>query len=73
MEALSTSLSSLRAGRASTKMLDRVYVSYFDTPTPIQQMATVSVQGGTSIVIEPYDKSAIKDIERFVPYFFPSR
>ena len=64
LEALSNSLGSIRTGRATPSMLDRIFVNYFSVPTPLKQMASVTVQSGTSLVIEPYDKTAIKDIEK---------
>jgi ribosome recycling factor len=66
VESVSTNLATLRAGRASASILDRVSVDYFETPTPLNQLASVSVQSGTSLVVSPYDKSAIGDIERAI-------
>ena len=66
VESVGSNLATLRAGRPSPSILDRVMVEYFDTPTPLQQLASVSVQSGNSIIVSPYDKSAMDDIERAI-------
>ena len=63
---LETDLQSMRAGRANPHILDRVRVNYYGTPTPIQQVANVSVPEARVIVIQPWDKSMIKDICRAI-------
>lgn len=57
-------LSTVRTGRANPNMLDRVTVDYWGSKTPINQTANVSVVEGRTLVIKPYDKSILKDIER---------
>ena len=52
----------IRAGRASTSMVQDVMVEYYGAMTPINQMAQISVVEGTQLVIKPYDRSIIKDI-----------
>lgn len=64
IENLQGELTTIRAGRANPAILDRVTVDYYGTPTPIQQMASVSVAENRILVIQPWDKSAIGDIER---------
>ena len=59
-------MGSVRTGRANPMLLDRVQVDYYGTPTPVNQMANVSVQGGQTIVIQPYDKSGLSDIEKAI-------
>jgi ribosome recycling factor len=59
-------MGSVRTGRANPLMLDRVMVDYYGTPTPVRQMANVSVQGGQTIVIQPYDKSMLSEIEKAI-------
>ena len=56
-------LASIRAGRANPAVLERVMVDYYGTPTPIPQLAGVSVSEARVLVIQPYDKSAIGGIE----------
>ena len=56
-------LSEIRAGRANPAILNKVKIDYYGTPTPINQMAGVSVVEGRQLVIKPFDKSALKDIE----------
>lgn len=58
--------SSVRTGRANPGILDRVVVDYYGAPTPIRQMAQVSVSEGTTLVITPFDKSILKDVEKAV-------
>lgn len=54
----------MRTGRASPSILDRVFVKYYDVDTPLNQLASVSVSGTSALLVEPYDKSCIGDIER---------
>ncbi|MBX9696218.1 MAG: ribosome recycling factor [Cyanobacteria bacterium] len=56
----------IRTGRANPALLDRVEVDYYGTPTPLKGLANISVQEGRSLVIQPYDKGALKDIEQAV-------
>ena len=63
IEAYQRDLATVRTGRATPAMLDRVMVNYYGSPTPINQMAGVSVVEGRQLVIKPYDKSALKDIK----------
>lgn len=59
-------MGAIRTGRANPLILDRVLVDYYGTPTPVRQMANVSVQEGQTLVIQPYDKSSLGDIERAI-------
>ena len=56
----------IRAGRANPHILDRVRVDYYGTPTPIQQVANVSVPEARMIQIQPWEASLIKDIEKAI-------
>ena len=58
--------SSVRTGRANPGILDKVVVEYDGAPTPIRQMAQVSVSEGTTLVITPFDKSIIKELEKAI-------
>ena len=58
--------STVRTGRANPAILDRVVVDYYGAPTPIRQMVQVSVSEGTTLVITPFDKSILKDVEKAV-------
>lgn len=55
---------SIRSGRANPMILDKVVVDYYGAATPVRQMSQVTVQDGTTLVISPYDKTAIKEIEK---------
>lgn len=57
---------SIRSGRANPMILDKVIVEYYGAPTPLRQMAQVSVQEGTTLVITPYDKTILKEIEKAI-------
>lgn len=59
-------LATVRTGRANPQMLDRIQVDYYGSPTPINQMASISVQEGRQLVIKPYDSSSIKNIEHAI-------
>ena len=56
----------IRAGRANPAILDRVLVDYYGTPTPINQMAAVSVPEPRTLMIQPWDASTLKDIEKAI-------
>lgn len=56
----------IRAGRANPAILDKVMVEYYGTPTPVNQMAAVSVPDARTLMIQPWDKSTLKDIERAI-------
>lgn len=58
--------STVRTGRANPAVLDRVVVDYYGAPTPIRQMAQVTVSEGTTLVITPFDKSILKDVEKAI-------
>jgi len=64
LNSLNTDLSKIRTGRASTSLVEQIRVIYYDTPTPMQQLALISVPEAQLITIRPYDPSAIKNIER---------
>ena len=59
-------LSELRAGRANPAILNKVKIDYYGTPTPINQVAGVSVPEARLIVIQPWDVSVLKDIEKAI-------
>ena len=56
----------IRAGRANPHVLDRIRVDYYGAPTPIQQMANVSVPEARMILIQPWDKTSMKAIEKAI-------
>ena len=64
--ALENNLTKVRTGRANPNLLDHVEVNYYGCPTPINQIASISVQEGKTLVIKPYDASSLKDIENDV-------
>ena len=62
IHALDTELASIRAGRANPNILNKLTVEYYGTPTPIQQVANISVPEARMIQIQPWDASLIKEI-----------
>lgn len=64
--ALKKEFTSIRAGRANTALLDRITVDYYGVPTPIPQMATVSAPEARLLVIQPWDKNMISEIEKAI-------
>lgn len=58
--------STVRTGRANPAILDKVLVDYYGAPTPLRQMSQVTVQDGTTLVITPYDKTILKEIEKAI-------
>ncbi len=65
-EVLKTQLASVRAGRANAAVLDQITVDYYGVPTPIQQVASVSVPDPRSLMIQPWDASVLKGIEKAI-------
>ncbi len=63
---LERDFAAIRAGRANPNVLDKVTVDYYGTPTPIGQMATVSVAEARVLTIQPWDKSQLKPIEKAI-------
>ena len=66
LDGLKKDYGTLRAGRAAPSLLDKVMVDYYGTPTPVNQMASVTVPEARMIMIKPYDKGSIKDIEKAI-------
>ena len=65
-DSLKKELSRLRTGRASADMLDSIRVDYYGTPTPITQMASVSVPEARMMIVKPWDKSTLSLIEKAI-------
>jgi ribosome recycling factor len=66
IESTRSEFGSVRTGRASAGLLDRIQVSYYGTKTPLNQLAQISVPEPRLLSIQPYDKGAIKEIERAI-------
>ena len=66
IEALKRELSSIRTGRASTSLLDRITVDYYGTPTPVKQVANVSVPEPRMITIAPWEPKMLGEIEKAI-------
>ncbi|MFS0782269.1 ribosome recycling factor [Bacillus sp. 1P06AnD] len=66
VQALARELSTIRAGRANAAILDRVSVDYYGAPTPINQLAGISVPEARLLVIQPYDKTVLGEIEKAI-------
>lgn len=66
IQAYTRELASIRAGRANASLLDRITVDYYGAPTPVNQLAGVSVPEARLLVIQPYDKSVLGEIEKAI-------
>ena len=66
LKVLGSDFAAIRAGRANPAVLDRITVDYYGAPTPINQMAAVSVSDARVLVIQPWDKSSLKAIEKAI-------
>ncbi|MDE7362603.1 MAG: ribosome recycling factor [Oscillospiraceae bacterium] len=66
INALESELGTIRAGRANPTVLDRITVDYYGAPTPVNQMASISVAEARILVVSPYDASQLKAIEKAI-------
>lgn len=66
IDALSYELSTIRAGRANASVLDKVNVEYYGTPTPINQLASISVPEPRVLMVSPWDPSVLKAVEKAI-------
>jgi ribosome recycling factor len=63
---LSDDLAAIRTGRANPALVERLIVNYYDTPTQLMQLATISVPEPRSLMIKPFDATALKEIEKAI-------
>ncbi|ANA83139.1 ribosome recycling factor [Paenibacillus vortex V453] len=63
---LKRDLATLRAGRAAPALLDRITVEYYGAPTPLNQLANISTPDSRTLMIQPWDKSSLADIEKAI-------
>ncbi|HIU64298.1 MAG TPA: ribosome recycling factor [Candidatus Avacidaminococcus intestinavium] len=66
IEMLKIDLATVRAGRATPALLDKVMVDYYGTPTPVNQVANVSVPEPRMLIIQPWEKTLLKEIEKAI-------
>ena len=66
IDVLQEDFASIRAGRANPHLLDKIKVDYYGTPTPIQQVGNISVPEARIILITPWEKSLLKELERSI-------
>ncbi len=66
IELLQEDFASIRAGRANPHVLDKIKVNYYGTPTPIQQVGNISVPEARMIIIQPWEKNLLREIERAI-------
>jgi ribosome recycling factor len=66
VEALRQDLSSIRTGRASASLVERIQIDYYGAPTPINQVSQISVPEARLIVIQPYERKLLTDIEKAI-------
>ena len=65
-ESLTRELGQIRAGRANASLLDRIQVDYYGAPTPLNQIAGISIPEARVLMITPFDKSALENIEKAI-------
>ncbi|CAA7030458.1 unnamed protein product [Microthlaspi erraticum] len=66
IETLRTSFNSIRTGRANVAMLDKIEVEYYGSPVSLKSIAQISTPDGSSLLLQPYDKSSLKAIEKAI-------
>ena len=66
IEAVKADFASVRAGRANASVLDRVQVEYYGSPTPLNQVASISSPDPRQLVIQPWDSSLLREIEKAI-------
>ena len=66
LAALDNEFKAIRAGRASASVLDKIFVDYYGSPTPINQLAGISNPEARQLIIQPYDASVLKNIEKAI-------
>ena len=66
IEALRRDFATIRTGKANPSLLDRVTVDYYGTPTPINQLANISAPEARMLVVQPWDKSAVPNVEKAI-------
>src|SRR5690606_14258117 len=66
IQSLSRELATVRAGRANPAILDKVTVDYYGAPTPLNQLGSINVPEARMLVIQPYDKSVLGDMEKAI-------
>lgn len=66
INALSENFNTVRTGRANAAIVDKVSFDYFGSPTPLKSVATFSTPDSSTLVVSPFDKTALKDIERAI-------
>ena len=63
---LQRELGQIRAGRANASLLDRITVNYYGAPTPLNQMASIQIPEARVLMITPFDKSILQDVEKAI-------
>ncbi|MBA4536220.1 ribosome recycling factor [Bacillus aquiflavi] len=66
IQAYTRELASIRAGRANAALLDKIFVDYYGAPTPINQLSSISTPEARMLVVQPYDKTVIGEIEKAI-------
>jgi ribosome recycling factor len=66
LESLDVALKRVRTGRAHPSLLDGVTVAYYGSPTPLSQLANISVEEGRTLVVSPFDRSLVPDVEKAI-------
>ena len=64
LDKLAKDFNKLRTGRASTSLVEDIVIDYYNTPTPLKQLASISIPDSRTIAIQPWDRNAISDVEK---------
>ncbi len=66
LEAFKRDLSTIRAGKATTTLLDNIKVDYYGTPTPVKQIASISAPEARLLIVQPWEKNMLKEVSRAI-------
>ena len=66
VEATQRAFNTIRTGRANASLLDRIMVEYYGSPTPLKSLASINTPDASTIIIQPYDKSSLNQIEKAI-------
>lgn len=66
IKSLTEDMAAIRTGRANPGLVEKMSISYYDTPTPLMQLASISVPEPRALLIKPFDASTLKDIEKAI-------
>jgi ribosome recycling factor len=66
VDVVSENFNTMRTGRANPAILDKIIVDYYGTPTPLKSLASVSVPDASTLIVAPYDRGGLRDVEKAI-------